>query len=268
MKSKKTLVLFLILCFLTVLIIIGSVLFSVKTIVGYCYNDNDEDLVRRVVDASSSKLSEGTNIFLVRENEIIERIESEIPNVKVVNIERKFPSSVYINFYKIEEYFVIEHEGVNLYVSNDCKILRSTDAPSAEKRIKLLIPDAPASTVPGDTLFAPQSQLYTVTSELMGALSRLESYQNMMEIIASVDVRFLERNVLFVKTVAGVCIEVQQPETDILTKMQLAVSFINDADFDHKSKGTVIVSGSGGKVAGSYTEEDRYSEFLQNGALF
>lgn len=264
MKSKKTLVLFLILCFLTILIIIGSVLFSVKTIVGYCYNDNDPDLVQQVIDASSSELSTGTNIFLVNENDIIKKIESDVINVKVVNIERKFPSSVYINFYKIEEYFVVEHDGGYLYVSNDCKILRQSDNLTSERRIKLLIPDVLEGVAPGDTLFSTQSQLYTITNALMNALSRLEDYQNMLEIIDRIDLRFLDQNVLFIKTVAGVCIEAQHPGTDILSKMQLAISFVNNADFEQKSKGTIILSGSGNKINSSYSEEDRYSDFLIN----
>ena len=264
MKSKKTLVLFLILCFLTILIIIGSVLFSVKTIVGYCYNDNDPDLVQQVIDASSSELSTGTNIFLVNENDIIKKIESDVINVKVVNIERKFPSSVYINFYKIEEYFVVEHGGGYLYVSNDCKILRQSDNLTSERRIKLLIPEVLEGVAPGDTLFSTQSQLYTITNALMNALSRLEDYQNMLEIIDRIDLRFLDQNVLFIKTVAGVCIEAQQPGTDILSKMQLAISFVNNADFEQKSKGTIILSGSGNKINSSYSEEDRYSDFLIN----
>ena len=69
---------------------------------------------------------------------------------------------------------------------------------------------------------------------------------------------------MFIKTVAGVCIEAQQPGTDILSKMQLAISFVNNADFEQKSKGTIILSGSGNKINSSYSEEDRYSDFLIN----
>ena len=101
MKSKKTLVLFLILCFLTILIVVGSVLFSVKTVVGYCYNADDSALNVQVVDSAQTKLKKGTNIFLVREKDIIEEVESQIPNIKVINVERRFPSDVYINYIKI-----------------------------------------------------------------------------------------------------------------------------------------------------------------------
>lgn len=264
MKSKKTLVLFLILCFLTVLIVIGSVLFSVQTIVGYCYNDSDADLTQNVVSVSSSKLKKGTNIFLVNEKEIIKEIEREIPNVKVVNIERKFPSSVYINYYRIEEYFVVEHENAYLYVSNDCKILRSTETEQSNKYIKLIVGTQPESSSPGDLLFSSQTDDYKITVSLMDSLSRIESYRNTLEIIDKIDLRFIDKNLLFIKTVAGACIEVQYPDVEMLSKIRYAMSYVNSADFDHKSKGTIIVAGNGSKVTGSYSVNDRYSDFLSN----
>lgn len=267
MKRKKTLVLFLILCFLTVLIVVGSVLFSVNTIMGYCYNDTDPALTRRVVDASSSKLKTGTNIFLINEKEIINQIESEIANVKVVNIERKFPSSVYINFYRIKEYFAVKYDGVYLYISNDCKILRKTEVQETEKRINLLISSAPSSTEPGSVLFSTQSDEYSVTIQLMEALSRMESYQNMLEIIDKIDLRFIDKNELFIKTTAGACVEVQYPGANMLDKIHYAMSYLNNADFSGKSEGTIIVSGTGNKVSASYTKKDRYSEFLSNNSL-
>ena len=137
MKSKKTLVLFLILCFLTILIVVGSVLFSVKTVVGYCYNADDSALNVQVVDSAQTKLKKGTNIFLVREKDMIEEVESQIPNIKVINVERRFPSDVYINYIKIYEYFVVKSGSDYLYVSNESKIRRKTSAQDKDARTKL-----------------------------------------------------------------------------------------------------------------------------------
>ena len=65
MKSKKTLVLFLILCFLTILIVVGSVLFSVKTVVGYCYNADDSALNVQVVDSAQRPSLKKVLIFFL-----------------------------------------------------------------------------------------------------------------------------------------------------------------------------------------------------------
>lgn len=263
MKSKKTLVLFLILCFLTVLIVIGSVLFSIKNVVGYCYNAEDAELNAKISSASVNGISVGSNIFVLSEKKIIDKIENEVPNVKVINIERKFPSSVYINYIKIEAYFEVNINGEHLYVSNDCKILSSSLSPLPEKYISLLFNGEPDSTKEGNRLFSPSSDLFSIVNETMVTLSRLEKHDNIIEIFDIVDLRFVDINLLYLKTSAGVSIEIQNPQEKLLTKIQWAMTYLNSADFDHKSKGTIIVASSQSKITGSYSEIDRYGERLK-----
>ncbi len=263
MKSKKTLVLFLILCFLTVLIVIGSVLFSIKNVVGYCYNAEDSELNAKISSASVNGISVGSNIFVLNEKKIIDNIESEVANVKVINIERKFPSSVYINYIKIEAYFEVNVSGEHLYVSNDCKILSSSYSPSSQKYISLLFNGKPDSTKEGNRLFASTSDLYSIVNETMLTLSRLEKYANIIEIFDVVDLRFVDVNLLYLKTSAGVSIEIQNPKDDLLTKIQWAMTYLNGADFDHKSKGTIIVASAQNALQASYSEIDRYGERLK-----
>lgn len=261
MKSKKTLVLFLILCFLTILIVVGSVLFSVKTVVGYCYNADDSALNVQVVDSAQTKLKKGTNIFLVREKDIIEEVESQIPNIKVINVERRFPSDVYINYIKIYEYFVVKSGPDYLYVSNESKILRKTSSQDKDARIKLLFAGKPDSTTEGHYLFNESSPYYAISNSLMASLSRVEKYDNLIEMFDFIDISYVDKNELFIKTKTGAYIEIQHPETNILGKVQLAMSILNKKDFDYKSKGTITVYDSNKKIAGVWADKDKYAEF-------
>jgi len=115
MKSKKTFILFMIFCFLAVLIVIGSVLFSIKDVVGYCYNSDDEVVRAQVSNSDIHGIETGMNIFMLNENEVRDAVESKIPNVKVINVERKFPSSVYINYIVLEEYFQIQSDAFHAF---------------------------------------------------------------------------------------------------------------------------------------------------------
>ena len=44
MRNKKLIVLFSILAFVTLLVVLSSVIFSVQTVYASCYNDDDEQL--------------------------------------------------------------------------------------------------------------------------------------------------------------------------------------------------------------------------------
>ena len=261
MKSKKTLVLFLILCFLTILIVVSSVLFSVKTVVGYCYNADDATLNEQVVEASQVKLKKGSNIFLVREKEVIAEVESKLPNVWVINVERVFPSGVYINYVKIKEYFVVQNKDKYLYVSNNGKILRTSALPESEKRIKLLFDGNPLSTESGDMLFDADSNACSILTGFMSALHRMEGKSdNIVAMFDFVDMSMIDKNELFVKTAAGVCIEIQYPGMHLFEKVRFAVSVLNQTDFDHKSKGTITVYDAKDGVHATWTEKDKYAE--------
>jgi|GEM_PF-1755265 len=265
MKSKKTFILFMIFCFLAVLIVIGSVLFSIKDVVGYCYNSDDEVVRAQVSNSDIHGIETGMNIFMLNENEVRDAVESKIPNVKVINVERKFPSSVYINYIVLEEYFQIQNGGSRLYVSNDCEILRKEERSDEfdNGHIILYCGAKPSSTEVGSRVFSGNSTRYAVVSELMTAISRLGYYKDIIDVIKLVDLRFIDQNLLYIKTNTGVTIEIINPGNALTTKVQLAMSKLDGCSFEQKSKGTIIVTNQGSKISGAYSTEDRYAEKLQ-----
>ena len=144
MRNKKLIVLFSILAFLTLLVVLSSVIFSVQNVYASCYNAEDEAFDEIVASNEINGITKGKSIFLLNESKAIEKIESNLSDVKVVNIQRKFPNQVYINYVKIFPYLAVETENAVLYASNDGKILsKGEKCESYPDYIKLIAASAP-----------------------------------------------------------------------------------------------------------------------------
>ena len=92
MRNKKLIVLFSILAFLTLLVVLSSVIFSVQNVYASCYNAEDEAFDEIVASNEINGITKGKSIFLLNESKAIEKIESNLSDVKVVN-RKKIPQS-------------------------------------------------------------------------------------------------------------------------------------------------------------------------------
>lgn len=93
----------------------------------------------------------------------------------------------------------------------------------------------------------------------------MEKYDNLIEMFEFIDLSYVDKNELFIKTKTGAFIEIQHPESNMLGKVQLAMSILNKKDFDYKSKGTITVYDSNKKIAGVWADKDKYAEFTAQG---
>lgn len=97
MRNKKLIIALSIIAFVIIVIISMSVLFLVRRVRAYNYFDSTNfEYDQKVIDASGIKNNQ--SILLLNENKAIASIESKLYNIEVVNIERKFPSTVSINY--------------------------------------------------------------------------------------------------------------------------------------------------------------------------
>lgn len=97
MRNKKLIIALSIVAFVIIVIITMSVLFLVRRVRAYNFLDESNlDFDERVIEASGIKPNQ--SILLLNENAAIEKIESTLYNIEVRNIERKFPSTVSINY--------------------------------------------------------------------------------------------------------------------------------------------------------------------------
>lgn len=260
MRNKKLIVLFSILLFVTLVVVLSSVIFSVQNVYAYCYNTYDDVMDAKVASKEINGIKRGRSIFMLNEKAIIEEVEDKLSDVKVINVERKFPNQVYINYVRIFPYLAVETEDETLYVSNDCKILSK-----GEKReyytdaIRLIYSDVPSSKTEGEYVFSldlPQNALLTA---LMDTVERMDLRSVVIDMFEFIDIsRTASDNLTYIKTRTGTYFELQGDGQNVREQIRIAVSLYLSEETRYMNGGTIIVSMSGKNVY--YTKENNYSK--------
>ena len=110
MKKRQMIILFSILAFVVLLVVLNSLVFSIREVRADCFNSNDTELVNRVTAASEIKLYK--NIITLNKKKAIQSIDAKMSaEIKVINIERKFPNTVWIHFVKRVPVIAVETGG-------------------------------------------------------------------------------------------------------------------------------------------------------------
>ena len=117
---KKLIILFSILTFLAVMIILNSVVFSVKKISANIVNADDERLCQNIKDSAQITPQ---SIFFLNEDLIIKNISRSVPQVKVIKLERKFPDKLIIHAYKREKICYIKYDNVFYILGEDLVVM-------------------------------------------------------------------------------------------------------------------------------------------------
>ena len=253
MRNKKLIVIFSVLCALAVVIVLSSVLFSVQHVYASCYNAEDEGLEQQILDGCG--IRRGKSIFMLKKSAVVKSVEKNVDNIKVVNVEKKFPNRVYINYVKLFEYFEYEQDGQTYYISNDGKIIGS-EAESEEKYIKLFIKGKAVSPKAGEAFVSDNDFDNNVFSIVSSAVQRLGTRGVIIELFEWID---FNKNFIYFKTRTGVTFELQSAD-NALEKLRLGVSVYSQYTKDGSEKihsGTIILV-SGDRA--DYSAKDRYSE--------
>lgn len=112
MRNKRLIVLLSVVLALIVIIVACGATFLVRNVEAYNYYgyaDGGIDYDEYVISASGIELN--SSIFFVDEAEVKNRVENAYPNVGVVNVERKFPDRVSVNYVVYERMFQYENGG-------------------------------------------------------------------------------------------------------------------------------------------------------------
>ena len=144
MRNKKLLIIFGILLSLTLLIAIGSAVFSIRMVTAYCYNTEVEQELTDNILADRDKLI-GKSIFFLKEDELIKGIEERVGGIKVINIERLFPNRVSINYVRLYDYFEVYYDGYYYVCDIEGRVLdkRETGGNSKVISVKLNLDEEP-----------------------------------------------------------------------------------------------------------------------------
>ncbi len=254
MRNKKLIIIFSVLCALAVLIVLSSVLFSVQHVSAYCYNADDAELERQVLENNGIK--RGKSIFSLNKEKVVKQVESAVANIKVVNVEKKFPNRVFINYVKLFEYFEFTQDDENYYISNAGDIVR-VGGENNDKYIRLYTKGKSVSPSQG-TAFKTDSDFdNAVFPIIVSAVEQIGTRGVVVELFEYIDFR---KNFIYLKTRTGVMFELQSAD-NATEKLRLAVSvyagFTETANERTKS-GTLILTGD--KTArADYTPDDRYN---------
>lgn len=259
MRNKKLIIILIVVSCVTLLVVLNSVIFSVQNITAYCYNSDDAELSDTVVESSGIK--KGGSIFTLGKEKIEKNVTEKVRNVKVINIEKKFPNSVSINYVKIYEYLRIQNGDKYYFCSNDGKIMRISDNPGLTTDIiELRLKGAISDVSEGDRFASESSSDVQLTSALLSALEQLGYHRESVEMIDFIDIT--KSQFIFIKMHSGVVLELQGT-SNIPSKMRMAFSiYVNATEEDMRTRGTIIIPDGDGS-GGAWSPKDRYEENIK-----
>lgn len=253
MRNKKLIIIFSVLCVLTLLVVLNSVIFSVQNVSAYCMNTEDSELEQMVLQKHNIK--RGKSIFLLNENNVIKDVESAVSNIKVINIERKFPNSVYINYVKLIEYLKIDYNGNSYFCSNEGKIVRIAEGgDSSTPIIKLKLKGSLTSLKLSESFQSDNPNDLILVTSILWSLERLGFVRDVVDFLSFIDI---SKNFIYLKTTTGVFIELQSGN-DMLNKLNYAISTYNQLSVEMKKTGTIIISDAV-PIKPTYDPDDRYN---------
>ncbi|MCI9031695.1 MAG: FtsQ-type POTRA domain-containing protein [Clostridia bacterium] len=258
MRNKKLIIVLIVITSITLLVVLNSVIFSVQNISAYCYNDSDTALDGSVIENSGIK--KGGSIFTLNKDKVIESVTNGVHNVKIINIEKKFPNSVSINYVRIYEYLRIKNDDKYYFCSNDGKIMRISENPGlTTESIELRLASKIENTTEGETFASSSSADVQLTSAILSALEQLGYRREAVEMIDFIDISKGQR--VFVKMHSGVMYELQGTG-NIAAKLRIAQSVYVGATPEQRVSGTIIVPDGDGSSA-AWTKEDRYAKNIE-----
>lgn len=253
MRNKRLIVFFCILAFVTLFIVLGSVVFSVQSVYAYCYNADDAELDAKVASREVNGIAKGKSIFMLNEDNVIKSVESNLGDVVVKNVERKFPNRVYINYVKVLPCLVYENGDVARIMSDTMRVMENDEYAGL---VELRTDEEPIASEVGKDLFAKGGDTYAVVTTILETAERIYPKANLGEILAFIDVTHLaSSDKIYVGTKRGAVIEIMGKD-NLMVKLRLALSVADEKDY---REGTIIVNRSaGGEIRAAHSTETRY----------
>jgi len=228
----------------TLTVLLGSIIFNVRTVNTYAFN---MDVYREGRELSDRVLSHadirGRSIFLLNDARIIERIEDNVPEVRVINIERKFPDRVTVNFVRLFNYFQVYDSGTYYLLLASGRITASSYYPPAGQHIEVRSDfSLSASVNVGDYLFdSADAAFLREATVAMGRLGLTESAA--ASFFEYIDLS-VSQNIIYLGVRRGGHIRILG-RGNFLNKLRLGISVFNDPERGIGRGDTVTVSDTG-----------------------
>ena len=136
MKNKKLAIILIIFGFLTLLVVLGSTVFTTSSVqVNWLTSTNVFSTADNAGIVESGEFQSNQSIFLVNKPQYIDRLEKNNPYLKVVNIETVFPNKLVLHVAEREVLYALkvtnqEAQSGYSYVllDDECKVLEKSTA--------------------------------------------------------------------------------------------------------------------------------------------
>ena len=271
MRNKKLIALLSVVGAIVVLIIVSCAVFLVRDIDAYTYYIMSEELEaqykNKVIAASGINYLD--HMFFIDEVGVKQNIESAYYDVEVINIERKFPDSVSINFVIHDNLFQIEKDNSFYQCYSSGRIGSVSTAPlGGYFTVKL---SSGISTKPGQIFQNKNGYEYKT---LMSFISYLRSTGiNDKQIAERIDfIELRKENNIMIRTRAGSYIELEDVRDSFIPMLDrgwsafVAAPQLSGSDYTSPSRGVfhVIPRASGDSFVTSYIDCDGELRYHEN----
>ena len=275
-KNKRLMLIFSVLCGLTLLIVLSSVIFAVHDVRVYCLNIKDDDPQRAELDQKvldNHGILTGTSIFTISEKKTIAGIRRElalnhIADIEIRKIERHFPNRVEIHYVKIEPYFYVIQGSKAYFYSNGMELMQITESDEVKQgayqfAVEFKAEGRVTETDVGSSEFSTDKMYEQAGAEAAAkALETLCAFSELRDYLNFIDVS--REGYVFAKTRLGVTLEFSSLER-FSEQFRLGVSAYKEfresgvpGDYVRARDGTIIVSLTAKGVTAAYSPENRY----------
>ena len=254
MEGRKIFIWAFLLVIITAIVLTIASLTKIKyidiSIIGK-YNDIQED---RVIEASGVLYDD--NIITISKEKIIENIQSELHNVKVIDIERKFPNRLVISVMERKPLLAIKIRSANKYAICDIDGYIMTVSDQISNYIVMdgvEIPVADGAMVNSLEGTYIDTTRYTEIAEVINlfqAFSRVKfsedsGYDSEVCVGLFESISFMDNtDNIIIETRTGVRIKIVSVAVDTLLKAEQAISVYDSLNDTQKKSGEILVSSS------------------------
>lgn len=259
--NKRLIILFACLAVVVVIVILATVVFSVRNI-EVLIPDQWEEQFDKAKIVSSSKIKLNTSIFAVSEKKAIANIEKSVPYAKVVTIERVFPSTIRINIVRRDPILAVVLGESSQYalLDRELKVLEIVDGSSLASDNITVINGYKYTGETADltgNILAPIDEMKYV-KELIAACESMDIINGKLPIFAdSFDVS--RDGYIIIRTVKGINISIMtNSNLSIANQFRSMYTYFLTTENKHDKSKYIVITNDGIKII----NEDEYYKVI------
>lgn len=253
MKNKKLAIFLVIFVFLVVVVVLSSTVFSLQNVTLQFMSSTNILTGAEADIVKSGKFRYGENVFFSTKSYYQKNMEKSNPYLKVINIETIFPNGFCIHAIERNECYCIKLSN-NKYavVDEELKVLKILDVFQNTSQNAMQIENTELSTQnlsEGD-FFATKNNFF---EQLFNCFREWDnSYANIRAKVKSVQQNYEKDGQLLVNMRSGVQIVIENSESQLSDKLNLAFSFYDTTTL--MNDGQPVLDESGNPVKVDYTK--------------